>query len=226
MVNQTVTGTLYNTFTGEPVIPVTDKSINRVTLHIWAPAHEGDCFNKLYIEPETYTIGISIPFYSESFNVSYPGISSAPYCYPCMFYINVYHDYKLDSGDWIRFASPVKNIWIEENCSITQDFNIPIAFPYGPTPTPTATPTATPTVTPSPTPTPEPEIKAYFDCIFPRLLTGEFTPRITTNKPIPRITCLNKVGIPVKASQIPSSVYIDTVPEPGSTKIYYRSSQI
>ena len=61
------------------------------------------------------------------------------------------------------------------------------------TPTPTPTPTPTLTGTPSPTPSPTPGIKAYLECLFPRIFTGDLTPRITTGDPIPRITCLQKL---------------------------------
>jgi len=82
-------------------------------------------------------------------------------------------------------------------------YNVSLATPtptLTPTPTPTVTPTGTPTpsptFTPTPTPTPTPNIKAYLECLFPRIFTGDLTPRITTGDLIPRITCLNRVGIP------------------------------
>lgn len=44
-------------------------------------------------------------------------------------------------------------------------------------------------ITPTPTPT-APPIEDYLNCIFPRVLIGELTPRITAMNPIPRISCL------------------------------------
>lgn len=37
-------------------------------------------------------------------------------------------------------------------------------------------------------------VEEYVKCIFPRIFTGNFTPRITTSDPIPRIRCILKKG--------------------------------
>ena len=48
---------------------------------------------------------------------------------------------------------------------------------------------------PTPTPTPIPPTETIVKCLFPRILTGVFTPRITTDKPFPRIACLQNLYI-------------------------------